>query len=66
MTVQARQVREKVQELPFTMNVLNEAQLEERRLTSLEDVLRGTPGVEVNSWGGFAQTGRECRFARLF
>ena len=49
MTVQARQVREKVQELPFTVNVLDEAQLEERRLTSLEDVLRGTPGVEVNS-----------------
>lgn len=52
VTVQARQVREKVQELPFTLNVLDEAQLEERRLTSLEDVLRGTPGVEVNSWGG--------------
>ena len=52
VTVQARQVREKVQELPFTVNVLDEAQLEERRLTSLEDVLRGTPGVEVNSWGG--------------
>ena len=51
VTVQARQVREKVQELPFTVNVLDEAQLEERRLTSLEDVLRGTPGVEVNSWG---------------
>ena len=41
VTVQARQVREKVQELPFTVNVLDEAQLEERRLTSLEDMLRG-------------------------
>ena len=52
VTVQARREEEKAKDLPFTVNVINDAALEERRLSSLEDVLRGTPGVEVNSWGG--------------
>ena len=51
VTVQARREEEKAKDLPFTVNVINDAALEERRLSSLEDVLRGTPGVEVNSWG---------------
>ncbi|MDO4683423.1 MAG: TonB-dependent receptor [Lautropia sp.] len=52
ITVQARRSTEKARDLPFTVNVSGEVELEQLRHGNLEDVLRGTPGVEVNSWGG--------------
>lgn len=52
ITVQARRSTEKARDLPFTVNVTREVELEQLRHGNLEDVLRGTPGVEVNSWGG--------------
>lgn len=52
ITVQARRSTEKARDLPFTINVTREVELEQLRYGNLEDVLRGMPGVEVNSWGG--------------
>ena len=52
VTVQARRSEEKAKDLPFTVNVIDDVALEQRRLSRLEDVIRDTPGVEVNSWGG--------------
>ena len=43
---------EKAKDLPFTVNVIDDVALEQRRLSRLEDVIRDTPGVEINSWGG--------------
>lgn len=52
ITVQSRRSTENAKDLPFTVNVTREVELEQLRHGNLEDVLRGTPGVEVNSWGG--------------
>ena len=52
VTVHARKAEEKAKDLPFTVNVTDDVDLETRRITRMEDVLRGTPGVDVNSWGG--------------
>ena len=52
VTVHARKAEEKVKDLPFTVSVTDDVDLETRRITRMEDVLRGTPGVDVNSWGG--------------
>lgn len=52
VTVQARRSAEQARDLPLTVQAVDEVELEERRLNHLEDLLRGTPGVEVNTWGG--------------
>lgn len=52
VTVHARKAEEKAKDLPFTVSVTDDVDLETRRITRMEDVLRGTPGVDVNSWGG--------------
>lgn len=52
VTVQARRSAEQARDLPFTVQAVGEAELQERRLNNLEDLLRATPGVEVNTWGG--------------
>ncbi|RMX14842.1 TonB-dependent receptor [Vandammella animalimorsus] len=52
VTVQARRADEQARELPFSVQAVDEMEIEQRRITSLEDLLRGTPGVDVNSWGG--------------
>lgn len=50
--VTARRSEEALKDLPFAVNVISGEAAVARRLTSLEDILRATPGVEVNSWGG--------------
>lgn len=52
VTVTARLSDEKPHDLPFTVNIISGEEVESRRLASMEDMLRATPGVEVNSWGG--------------
>jgi iron complex outermembrane recepter protein len=53
VVVTARFTSEQVIDLPFTVNVINGDELEQRRLTTLEEALRGTVGVDVSSFGGF-------------
>ncbi|XKU39784.1 TonB-dependent receptor [Pseudomonas [fluorescens] ATCC 17400] len=52
VTVSARLNQESARDIPFGLSVLDEHTLQTRRLRTLEDALRGTPGVDVNSWGG--------------
>jgi len=54
LTVSARGVgtRELAKELPFALSVLSGDDVAQRGLGSVEDVLRATPGVNVNSSGG--------------
>ncbi|MBQ1784521.1 MAG: TonB-dependent receptor [Gammaproteobacteria bacterium] len=54
--VTARFTEEQAKDLPFSMNVLSGEDAEERRLYSLEDVLRQTPGVDVVTSMGVANT----------
>ncbi|OOW00747.1 TonB-dependent receptor [Pseudomonas sp. MF4836] len=52
LTVSARLNQESAQDIPFGLSVIDGATLDARRLRTLEEALRGTPGVDVNSWGG--------------
>ncbi|CAN1600447.1 TonB-dependent receptor [Pseudomonas mediterranea] len=52
LTVSARLTQESALDIPFGLSVIDGQALETRRLRSLEDALRATPGVDVNSWGG--------------
>lgn len=52
LTVTARRSEENAKAVPFSVNVLNGEQLESRRSLSIEDALRTTPGINVNSSGG--------------
>ncbi|AZE60641.1 MULTISPECIES: TonB-dependent receptor [Pseudomonas] len=52
VTVSARLNQESAKDIPFGLSVLDGQTLETRRLRTLEDALRTTPGVDVNSWGG--------------
>ncbi|SCZ47110.1 MULTISPECIES: TonB-dependent receptor [unclassified Pseudomonas] len=52
LTVSARLNEESAKDIPFGLSVIDGQTLEARRLRSLEDALRTTPGVDVNSWGG--------------
>ena len=52
LTVSARLHQESAKDIPFGLTVLDGQALETRRLRTLEDALRATPGVDVNSWGG--------------
>ncbi|RNE93102.1 TonB-dependent receptor [Marichromatium sp. AB32] len=52
LTVTSRLSEESLAEIPFSVDVIDAGTLEEQRLLDLEEVLRQTPGVDVNSWGG--------------
>ncbi|QTD44354.1 TonB-dependent receptor [Ottowia testudinis] len=52
VTVTARKSAESAKDLPFTVQSIGGEEIEARRLGALEDVLRATPGVDVNSGGG--------------
>jgi len=54
VTVSARGVdtQEEAKDLPFGISVITDEVIEQRGLHSVEDVLRATPGVSVNSSGG--------------
>ncbi|MEY6434022.1 TonB-dependent receptor [Thioalkalicoccus limnaeus] len=52
LTVTARIGEESLAEVPFSVSVVGGHELETRRLTSFEQVLRQSPGVDVSSWGG--------------
>lgn len=52
LTVSARLTQESAKDIPFGLSVIDAQALETGRLRSLEAVLRATPGVDVNSWGG--------------
>lgn len=59
--VQARRAAEMAKDVPFTVNVIGGDELEQRRLGNLEDILRSTPGVDVNSWGGVSSANVRIR-----
>lgn len=67
VTVQARRSEEKAKDLPFTVNVIDDVALEQRRLSRLEDVIRDTPGASRKvmwpcapaCWGAGCATCRE-------
>ncbi|KIX11882.1 TonB-dependent receptor [Dethiosulfatarculus sandiegensis] len=51
ISVTARKAEESAKDVPFSLTVINDTELENRRLNSFEEVLRQTPGVEVYSYG---------------
>lgn len=59
--VTARRAEERALDVPFSVSAISGDTLERRRQTSLEDVLRDTPGVEVNSWGGYGDANVRMR-----
>ncbi|SHG69598.1 TonB-dependent receptor [Pollutimonas bauzanensis] len=52
ITVHARGSDESAKDLPYGLSVISGETLTERRLLSVEQVLRATPGVNINSSGG--------------
>ena len=52
VTVHARKAEERARDLPFTVNVADDTVLEQRRLDTVEAMLRSTPGLDINSFGG--------------
>lgn len=52
VTVTARQSEERAKNIPFGISVISGDELEARRLPTLEEALRSTTGVSVNSDGG--------------
>lgn len=61
ITVTARKTEESAKDVPFAMTVISGDDQENRRFYSLEEALRSTPGVDVNSWGGFNDTNIRIR-----
>lgn len=53
VTVTARRGAERAKDIPFSISVISGDDVESKRLLNLEDALRSTPGVDLNSWGGF-------------
>ena len=51
VTVTARQGQERAVDVPFGLSVIGGEEVEARRLQTVEEALRSTPGVEVSSWG---------------
>lgn len=61
VTVTARRGAERAKDVPFSVSTVQGFELEQRRLTTLEEALRDTPGVEVNAWGGFGDANVRMR-----
>ncbi|MBB4846007.1 iron complex outermembrane receptor protein [Paucibacter oligotrophus] len=61
VTVTARRTEERARDLPFSVSSIDASELEQRHQLQLEDVLRGLPGVEVNSFGGFGDANVRMR-----
>ncbi len=51
VTVTARQGEERAVDVPFGLTVMSGEELEVKRLHTVEEALRSTPGVQVNAWG---------------
>jgi iron complex outermembrane recepter protein len=51
VTVTARRGEERAKDIPFSISVVEGEEIEAQRLLDVEEVLRATPGVEVNSSG---------------
>ncbi len=51
VTVTARRGEERAQDVPFGLTVIDGEQIEAKRLRDVKQVLRATPGVDVNSSG---------------
>ncbi len=51
LKVTARRAEESVKDIPFTISVIDGDAVEERGTTNLEDILMGTPGIGINSFG---------------
>lgn len=52
VTVSARLGQERPKDVPFGLSVTRGSDVEAGRLLDVEDVLRNSPGVDVNSYGG--------------
>ena len=61
ITVRARLVDEAVEDVPFSVTVIDKEEIEKRRNKDLESVLLQTPGVAVNSWGDTMHTAIRIR-----
>lgn len=61
LTVTARHVEEDARRLPLTINVIDREQIIQQRLNSLEDALRLTPGVDLQSYGDTSNTAIRIR-----
>ncbi len=61
VVVTARYVAESVQDLPFSVSVLDGKTLERARQYSTEDILRSSIGVDVSSFGGINDTNVRMR-----
>ena len=59
--VTSRLSREDVRDVPFGVSVMRGEELENRRILSAEQLLRETPGVDVNSWGDYNNTNIRIR-----
>ncbi|MBW7902518.1 MAG: TonB-dependent receptor [Rhodocyclaceae bacterium] len=61
VTVTARKIEERPQDVPFSLGVTSADEIEDRRLRSLENVLEQTVGVQVMSLGDAAGTALRIR-----
>lgn len=59
--VTARHSVENAKEVPFGISVLDDYELQSRRLYSLDSALRSIPGVDINSWGSTADANIRIR-----
>lgn len=51
MTVTARKAEESAKDVPFSLTVMDDTDLENKRLKNFEDALRQTPGVDIQTYG---------------
>lgn len=61
VVVTARRASERALDVPFSVSSTQGTELERRRLGTLEEALRDSVGVEVNSWGGYGDTNVRMR-----
>jgi iron complex outermembrane receptor protein len=61
VVVTARRASERALDVPFSVSSTQGIELERRRLGTLEEALRDSVGVEVNSWGGYGDTNVRMR-----
>lgn len=61
VVVTARRASERALDVPFSVSSTQGTELQRRRLGTLEEALRDSVGVEVNSWGGYGDTNVRMR-----